>query len=149
MADQEPFYERRSTDRHISSLERQIAALQDRLDILDREGSRGLAVLIQRVTDAETRRNDLVASNERAHESLRQSMEGIREHIRHLDDELEAVRRVQLTANVPSLPARLERVEVALERRSGLLAGMRTAFGVYAAVGLAAAGVVIQIIFKG
>lgn len=149
MADREPIYDRRGTDRHISALERRIEALSDKLDILDREGSRGLSVLIQRVSDAETRRNDLVASNERAHESLRQSMEGIREHIRHLDDELEAVRRVQLTANVTGLPARIEKVEVALERRSGLLAGMRTAFGVYAAVGLAAAGVVIQIILKG
>lgn len=143
-----PSYDRRATDRHISTLEGQIEDLREQVRILDRDGSRGHGVLLQRVIGNEQRSADLVAANERAHESIRKDLDGIRQAMRHIGAEIEDVRRIQTAANVPSLPARVDRVEDELERRQGLLAGVRTAVGVYIAVAVAAAGIVLQVALK-
>jgi predicted component of type VI protein secretion system len=137
----QPTYDRRATDRFLARIERDVRDLRDKLEQLDREGSRVVGVLLQQVKDADTRRTDLVAGNERAHERLWHALTQLEDRVERLDN-------IVIKTNLDKLPERVATLEVTGQRRSGLTAGLKTAVGIYAAVGVAALGLVLQVALR-
>jgi biopolymer transport protein ExbB/TolQ len=88
----EPQFDRRSSDRYLQQIERQVTDLRERVDILDRHGSRGHEVLVQRVNDDAERRTLLVQANEREHEAIRDTVKTVQRSVSHLGKEVEEVR---------------------------------------------------------
>ena len=122
MAD-EPRYDRRSTDRYLQMLERQLQDLRERVDILDRDGSRGHGILAQKVADGDQRRTDLVNANEREHDALRAELETLKRSITHLAKETEESRMRLTAANLVELRRLVDELEVRLERLERAQAG--------------------------
>lgn len=140
-ADDELRYDRRSSDRYLARIERDIRDLRDKLEQLDREGSRAVGVLIQQVKDADTRRVDLVTQNERAHDLLSGA-------VKDLENRLDRIDQVVIKANLEKLPERVDALEDVGSQRHGLASGVKTAIGIYAAVGIAFGGLVLQVVLK-
>lgn len=122
MAD-EPRYDRRSADRFLQVIERQLDDLRGRVDMLDRDGSRGHNVLAQRVRDSEERRSDLVKANEREHDAIRAELETAKRSISHLAGELEEVRMRLTAANLVDLRAKLDTLDSDVEKLEQARAG--------------------------
>lgn len=137
----EPAYDRRTSDRYLQSIQRQLDDLREKVEILDRDGSRGHAVLVQRVTDSEQRRVDLVKANEREHETFHNVL-------KHLAGEVDALNTRVTQANLIDLRSTVDKLSRSGERRIGLATGIKTAVGIYAAVGVAAAGIVLQVALR-
>jgi len=136
---------RRQSDRLLAAVEQSMldrfAALADRLAILERDGSRGHAVLVQRVTSFERRVDDLVVAADKTHEAFDHSLREMEKHLDRIDE-------VVIKTNLDQLPARVGVLEVTGERRGGLTAGIRTAVGIYAMVAVAAGSLVLQVVLK-
>jgi hypothetical protein len=124
--DDEPAYDRRRTDRLVenisSQLHERIAAIaervrrleaDERIGVLEREGSRGLAVLAERVRGFEASVQEKVRDADRTHEDLRRGTLAVR-------DELDALER------------RVKKLEDAEGNRVGFQTGLLRLVGPYA-----------------
>lgn len=118
-------YDRRQSDRYLQLIERQLEALVARVDILERDGSRGHVVLAQRVTDSEQRRVDLIRENERAHERLQAEVESLERAVNKLEATV-------VQTNLDKLPERMDQLEDDRLQRTGAQAGLLRVVGPYA-----------------
>lgn len=136
---------RRSSDRFLESVEDQLRQFHDRLsaiahrmDILERDGSRGLAVLAERVLGNEKQTSMLVTAADKTHEGMERDISDNAKKIDRLE-------QIVVQTNLDKIPERVGKLEDARQRSVGFSTSMRTSISVYLAVAAAVAGTIYQL----